>query len=333
MTEPRVALMRERLRLWGDLQPADDEAAKGGDPNVYDPAMERAVKRMQFRHGLAADGVVGESTLAALNVPAEQRVTQIALNLERRRWMPDDLGQRHLLVNLADFTLKVVDEPKTIIDMRVVIGRTHHATPIFSHKMHYLVINPYWHVPPSIAEDELLPKIKKDVGYLAKKNFTVLSDWSSSAAVVDPATIDWSQYSSNNFPFKLRQGSGDGNALGRLKFMLPNHFDVYLHDTPAKALFAKAQRSFSHGCIRVENAIGLAEVVLAPTSEWTIDEIKTAIDSEERTIVRLVEPLPVHITYLTSWVNKDGTVHFRNDIYKRDARLADALLGNRGIQL
>ena len=331
MTDPRVALLRDRLKAWSDLRDADDRALAGGDPSLYDAGLEVAVKWMQYRHGLAQDGAVGRNSLAALNVPVEARIEQMILNLERRRWMPDDLGQRYIFVNLADFTLKLVDEPETILDTRVVVGKPYHMTPVFSHEMTYVVVNPYWHVPPSIARKELLPKIKQDVGYLAQNNFALLSDWSSGASVIDPTTVDWSQVTRRSFPYKLRQGSGDGNALGRIKFMFPNRFNVYLHDTPSKSLFQRAERSFSHGCIRVENPQLLAEVVLAQTQGWRLDKIQSAIESGKRQIVSLSRRLPVHVSYLTSWVNKDGSVHFRKDIYQRDAKLAEALLGPRSV--
>lgn len=329
MTDPRVGMLRQRLRLLGDLKPQNDLAESGANPDFYDEQMEPAVKWMQYRHGLAQDGAVGVKTLAELNVPIEKRIEQMILNLERRRWIPDDLGQRHIFVNLADFQLKLVDEPKTLIDMRVVVGKPYHRTPIFSHNMTYVEINPYWNVPPSIARNELLPKIKQDVTYLSSNNFVLFSDWSSGARVLDPQTIDWSQVSKSGFPYKIRQDSGEGNALGRVKFMFPNRFNIYLHDTPAKTLFSEPDRAFSHGCIRVQDPMGLAELVLEMNDGWTRERIEQAVASGRRTIVTLDQPLPVHISYLTSWVNKDGSVHFRKDIYGRDAALAQALIGSR----
>lgn len=329
MTDPRVGLLRARLRLVGDLKPQNDLAANGGDANFYDAQMETAVKWMQYRHGLAQDGAVGVKTLAALNVPIEKRIEQMILNLERRRWMPDDLGQRHIFVNLADFLLKLVDEPKTLFDTAVVVGKPYQKTPVFSGTMTYVEINPFWNVPPSIARKEMLPKIQRDVSYLTQNNYVLFSDWSSGATVIDPRTIDWSQVSKASFPYKIRQDSGDGNALGRVKFMFPNRFNIYLHDTPAKALFSRPQRTFSHGCIRVQNPNDLAELVLSGEEGWSRERIEAVIASGERTIVSLKQPLPVHIVYLTSWVNKDGSVHFRNDVYERDVALVRALTGAR----
>jgi murein L,D-transpeptidase YcbB/YkuD len=329
MTDPRVGLLRQRLRLVGDLKPADDLAETGGDPDFYDARMEPAVKWMQYRHGLVEDAAVGNKTLAALNVPIERRIEQMILNLERRRWMVDDLGQRHIFVNLADQLLKLVDGPKTLLDLPVVVGKPYTRTPIFSHTMTYVEINPYWNVPPSIARNELLPKIRQDAGYLSKNNYVLFSDWSAGAKVLDPHGVDWAQVSAASFPYKIRQDSGDGNALGRVKFMFPNRFNIYLHDTPAKSLFSRSERTFSHGCIRVQDPPLLAEFVLQATEGWSRERIDTAIASGERTIVTLKEPLPVHIAYLTTWVNKDGSVHFRSDVYDRDTALAKALLGAR----
>jgi L,D-transpeptidase YcbB len=277
--------------------------------------------------GLEQDGLIGQNTFAALNVPAGERVRQILLNLERRRWMADNPGERYVFVNLADFELKVVDGPRTVFDTRVVVGAPYHRTPVFSGEMTYLEINPYWNVPPSIARKELLPKIKADPGYLAANDFELLSDWSDSARALDPHSIDWSTVTPERFTYKLRQGPGAGNALGHIKFMFPNQFNIYLHDTPARGLFARDVRDFSHGCIRVQDPETFGAFVLAKQSGWSLDTIDAAIATGKRQIVTLDAPLPVHIAYLTAWVNKDGTVHFRRDVYGRDAILAAHLFG------
>jgi murein L,D-transpeptidase YcbB/YkuD len=214
-----------------------------------------------------------------------------------------------------------------VFDTRVVVGAPYHRTPVFSGEMTYVEINPYWNVPPSIARNELLPKIKENPGYVAANNFELLSDWSDSARVLDPYTIDWSAMTPERFAYKLRQGPGPGNALGHIKFMFPNPFNVYLHDTPARGLFAKDQRSFSHGCIRVQDPETFGAFVLDRQPGWSLDAINAAIATGKRQIVSLEQPLPVHIAYLTAWVNKDGSVNFRRDVYGRDAILAAALLG------
>jgi murein L,D-transpeptidase YcbB/YkuD len=318
MAGPRVLQLRARL---------DVPAPQGGDPARYDDALAAAVKQFQARHGLEQDGFVGQNTLAALNVPVEDRVRQILLNLERRRWMADEPGPRYVFVNLADFELKMVEEPHTVFDTRVVVGAPYHRTPVFSGEMTYLELNPYWNVPPSIARNELLPKIKADPGYLAANDFELLSDWSDSARVLDPHAIDWRAVRPDTFAYKIRQGPGPGNALGYIKFIFPNQFNIYLHDTPARGLFARDVRDFSHGCIRVQDPEALAAVVLDRQPGWSEEQINAAIATGQRRIVTLDQPLPVHIAYLTAWVNKDGSVNFRSDVYGRDAILAAALFG------
>ncbi len=326
MSDRRLPAIRARLRLWGDLT----DPPKSDPSTRYDDDLVAAVKRMQWRHGLEPDGAIGRKTLAAFNVPVGARLRQMEINLERRRWMPDDQGRRFIFVNLADYALKLVEGEKTLLDLRVVVGKPFHMTPVFSHEMTYVEINPFWNVPPSIAGKELLPKIKQNVSYLKDNNFTLFAGWGNGAAELDPRAVDWAAINGERFPYKLRQGPGDGNALGRMKFMFPNHFNVYLHDTPAKALFKKDQRSFSHGCIRVQDPEVLAELVLAETADWPLSRIQEAVESGERRVITLAEPLPIHISYLTAWVNKDGSVHFRDDIYGRDALLAKALFGGRG---
>jgi len=319
MRDERVPLLRRRLVEAGDLAGAEAES------DQFDAPLEAAVTRFQRRHGLTPDGAVGRMTMAALDVPVEDRIDQMLLNMERRRWMPRDLGERYVFVNMADFELKVVDGPQTVLDDRVVVGTPFQQTPEFSEMMTYIVVNPYWNIPPSIAGKEMLPKIRKDAGYLARNRIEVLSDWTESGRPVDPATIDWSRLSARHFPYKLRQVPGADNALGRLKFMFPNRFNIYLHDTPARTLFERTVRSFSHGCIRVQHPVDLAAVLLDGADGWTKDRIEAAIATGERQVISLPRPLPVHLTYLTAWVNKDGAVNFRDDIYGRDGRLREAL--------
>lgn len=326
MHDPRTPLLRERLRLWGDVPAAPTAAPEAfGDPTLYDAQLASGVRRMQERHGLEPDGVVGPRTLAVLNVPVERRIAQILANLERLRWMPDALGRRHILVNQAAFTLDFFEDGESIRNMRVVVGKPKHRTPIFSDEMTYLVVNPYWNVPRSIARNELLPKIKQDVSYLVNNDYQMLSGWGNDAAVIDPWSVDWSQVSRNSFGYRIRQNPGGGNALGRIKFMLPNRHNIYLHDTPAKSLFNRASRAYSHGCIRLHDPMGMAQTVLETTPGWSRARVEQTIASGQRRIVSLAEPIPVHITYITSWVDPDGTIHFRDDIYGRDASIIRAL--------
>ncbi|WP_209006205.1 murein L,D-transpeptidase [Stappia sp. 28M-7] len=314
MTDTRAEALRTRLAEQDLFTPG----SHSGD--VYDGALVEAVKLFQERHGLEVDGVIGKNTLAEINVPISRRIDQMELNMERRRWMPDDLGSRYVFVNLADQNLKVVENDKTVHTTRVVVGKPYHATPVFSDEMTYAEVNPYWTVPYSIATTEYLPMLQRDPGSLLAKNIRVFSG----NREIDPWSVAWGSYSRASFPFTLRQDPGEGNALGRIKFMFPNKFNIYIHDTPSKSLFDRAQRSFSHGCIRAEDPFDLGQALLGPDG-WTKDKLEAVRNSRERRVIKLSKPLPVHLTYLTAWVNKDGSVHFRRDIYDRDKVLAKAI--------
>jgi murein L,D-transpeptidase YcbB/YkuD len=316
----RVTALRSRLVATNDLDPSLDN-----DFDHFNEGLKQAVLRFQRRHGLKADGIVGPETLRALNVPIGQRVSQLRANLERWRWLPQDLGRRYILVNIANFELDVVEDGQIIMTMRVVVGRRYRRTPVFTDTMTYMELNPYWHVPPRIAVRDIVPQIQKDPEYLGRKKIRVFESWDDQAPEIQPESIDWTQATARDFPFKLRQEPGSSNALGRVKFMFPNKFNVYLHDTPAQDLFQKVKRTFSSGCIRVERPIDLAEYLLREDSEWTRDRIADAIEGGETQTVSIPKPLPVHLLYWTAWVDSEGTVHFRDDIYGRDKRLIEAL--------
>jgi murein L,D-transpeptidase YcbB/YkuD len=318
--DARVAALRARLTVSGDL-----DGNGGADRELFDPSLERGVRRFQGRHGLAVDGVVGKATLAALNVPVRERVRQIERNMERWRWLPEELGGRYILVNTADFSLEVVEEGEQVMAMRVVTGKKARRTPVFSGRMTYLVLNPYWHIPHKLAVEDILPKIKKDPGYLDRQKIRVFESWEEPAPEIQPETVDWSEITESNLVFKLRQDAGPRNALGRVKFMFPNKFAVYLHDTPSRTMFQRSQRDFSSGCIRIEEPIDLALYVLRGDPDWTSEEVLSAIESRKNRIVWLPEPIPVHVLYWTAWVEGEGTVHFRNDVYDRDGPLDAAL--------
>ncbi|MFC6655967.1 murein L,D-transpeptidase [Roseibium salinum] len=314
MSDPRIPVLRTRL-MEEDVPAAAEHA---GD--IYDGALVEAVKIFQEYHGLDADGVVGKNTLAQLNIPIQDKLIQMELNMERRRWMRDDLGDFYIFVNLADQNLKVVRDGKTVHTARVVVGKPYHATPVFSDQLEYVEINPYWNVPYSIATKEYLPKLKQNPMALGDQQIRVFQDGQE----IPARQIAWNSYSGGNFPFRLRQDPGDGNALGRVKFMFPNKFNIYIHDTPSKSLFARPERAFSHGCIRVSDPFALAGVLLdhvnATPGHW--EQIR---DSGERTVVKPQALIEVHLTYLTAWMNKDGSTHFRKDIYGRDEVLLEAL--------
>lgn len=313
--DARVPALRQRLAITDDIG-----AAAGGD--TYDPALEAAVKKFQARHGLLGDGIVAKTTLEELNLPVARRIRQIELNLERRRWMDDDLGGDHVFVNVAAQEMKVVRDNQTVHSARLVVGKPYTRTPVFSERMKYIVLNPYWNVPPSIANGEYLPKLKKDPGYLRRQGIRIFAGNGDAAGEVDPYGVNWA--SLKRMPYSLRQDAGSKNALGQVKFMFPNRFNVYLHDTPSKSLFAKDLRIFSHGCMRVENPLDLAALLLADQG-WTRKKIDATVASGKQRVINLTKPLPVHVTYLTAWVDEGGSVNFRRDIYERDKQLAIAL--------
>jgi murein L,D-transpeptidase YcbB/YkuD len=316
---PRVSQLRARLKGEGDLGP--EEATHDAQ---FDEAVEQAVRHFQSRHGLDVDGVVGPRTLAALNVPAEFRARQIALNMERWRWLPRDLGARALVVNIAGFTLDVIERDQIPLTMKIVVGKPYTRTPVFHTTVMSVLLNPPWNIPSRIASRELLPLIRRNPHYLAQHHITVLQGWGQRTTVIDPASVAWSKLSSRSFPYRLRQEPGPWNALGRIKFLLPNPFTVYLHDTPAQVLFTHAVRAFSHGCIRLEKPLDLAVYALHGTL-WTREALLAAIAQGDERTIRLPEPLPTYVGYWTAWVEENGTVHFRSDLYGRDHRLDRAL--------
>lgn len=319
MTDLRVHALRARLAV------TDNRLSKAaaGDEAVYTPDLVAAVKRFQHRHGLEPDGVVGKGTLFALNISVFDRLRQIVVSMERWRWMPEQLGQHYIMVNIAGFELRRVRSGQLEEKMRVVVGKAYHQTPVFSNAIRYLEINPYWNVPYSIATKEELPKLQSNPASFAARGFEAVIGENP----VEVTAIDWNQYSRTHFPLRLRQRPGPRNALGRVKLMFPNKFNVYLHDTPSRSLFARAKRAFSHGCIRLHRPIDLTEQVLRNTSGWDRARIEKVLASKERTIVNLSQPLPVHITYSTAWLDEKGAMQFRADVYRRDVKLHRALFG------
>lgn len=280
-----------------------------------------AISHFQERHGLSADGTLNAPTLTALSVPPADRVRQIALNLERWRWMPEQLGKTHIWVDIPRALLQVRDGDQIPLHMRVVVGKADRRTPVLHADMSYLVFHPYWNIPDGITAREELPRILADPGYLQRKDIEVVRVEGDQRTVVDPATIDWSA-GPPSFDFQLRQRPGDSNALGRVKFMFPNSAHVYLHDTPQDNLFDRLTRTFSHGCVRVEQADELARWLLRDQSEWTPAAIEAAMSGAEEKHVELKQPVPVHLTYFTASADADGTVQFSPDIYDLDTRQA-----------
>ena len=309
-----VPVLARRLAASGDYK----GQVPAGETAEYTEALQSAVKAFQLRHGLTDDGIVGPEVVAALNVPIERRIDQIALNMERWRWLPRDLGERYILVNIPEMRLDVYEGSRIALSMRTVVGKRDTQTPIFNDEMTYLVFSPYWNVPPGIAQDETLPAVMNDPGFLARNNMEVVD---KSGTVVDASEVDLSKPED----YRFRQKPGATNSLGLVKFMFPNQFDVYLHDTPADSLFARAARSFSHGCVRLEDPVALAQYVLRDQPEWDKARIIAAMEAGEETTVKLTAPIPVYLGYWTARVRPDDTVQFRKDVYAVDRRQAQKL--------
>jgi murein L,D-transpeptidase YcbB/YkuD len=319
MNDPRVPQIRTRLALTDGTS-----RALNGDDTFYDSGLVNVVKVFQARHGLEVDGIVGPATIVALNVPVSVRITGISVAMERWRWMPEDFGDHFLMVNIAGFDLRRVRNGAIEERMAVVVGKPYHRTPVFSDEIKYLEFNPYWNVPISIAVNEELPKLRKNPGARSAAGFEAVRG----DQVYNLTDINWSQYGRGNFPYRLRQRPGTNNALGRVKFMFPNEHNVYLHDTPARSLFGRSARAFSHGCIRLERPLELADQVLkaGAVDGWNAARIDALIAGGKRTVVNLKKTVPVHITYLTAWV-EGGIPSFRHDIYEHDEKLVAALDG------
>lgn len=335
----RIRALEERLAAEGFLasaspeEPRPRQEAGGGEPEDALPPGHRryterhaeGVRRFQERRGILIDGILGPQTLRELNVPAEDRVRQIASNMERWRWLPGDLGERRIEVNVPEFRLRAFEGGRPAMTMKVVVGKEGWGTALFSDRMDRVVVNPYWNVPRSIAEDEILPEVRRDPGYLDRNHFEVLDGWGSDARTLSPWSVDWSSTTARDVRF--RQVPGSWNALGRIKFLFPNRFSIYLHDTPADRLFEERDRAFSHGCVRVERPLDLADWVFQGDPEWNRSSVRRAIDSRERRRIDLPEAIPVWLVYWTAYVPEDGEVRFFQDIYGVDAALERALEG------
>jgi murein L,D-transpeptidase YcbB/YkuD len=315
--DPRVVTLRERLIVTGDLPAGSDTRSP-----IFDEALEAAVIGFQARHALAADGVVGKQSYEAMNVPVETRIDQLRLSLERLRWVRGDRAERFIAANIAGYRVFFVNDNELIWTSRAMVGKAYRQTPVFRGTLSYLEINPTWTVPPTILKQDVLPAIKRDPAYLQTRNMSVID---RQGRKVDPATIDWTSLE-GGFPYAIRQEPGPKNALGEIKFIFPNEHAVFLHDTPNRSLFARPERAFSSGCIRVENPFALAELILNDPAQWDQAALLKVRDSRARERVKTPK-LPVLILYLTASVQADGQARFLKDVYARDAAVLAALNG------
>lgn len=290
-----VAALKKRLAASGDLEPTDTT-------RVFTAATKRAVKQAQRRFGIKEDGIVGKEVVSVLNVPLERRIEQVLINLERMRWLPPGAGGKGLLANIPDFRLHVFDTSGKVMDMKIVVGKAGTNTVVFNGQLKYVVFAPYWNVPPSIVRKEVLPAMQRRPGYLARNNMEITGREAGLPVI--------------------RQKPGPDNALGLVKFLFPNNYHIYFHDTPAKTLFEQEKRMFSHGCIRLEKPFELARWLLKDRPEWTDEAMLEAMHGEKEKWVTLAQPVPVFVSYFTAWVDREGLLHFREDVYGHDQRMA-----------
>ncbi|PUU90130.1 murein L,D-transpeptidase [Halanaerobium sp.] len=292
--------------------------------DYFNQRVKRSVVRFQLDNGLNADGIVGRKTRKALNIPLEQRIKQIIVNMERWRWLPENLGSRYIYVNIADYNLKLYENNQLKMEMKTIVGQEQRSTPVFSDEIDYLVLNPYWYVPKSIAVKDKLPLIKEDYRYLQENNYSLFQyTGNNNLKEIDPAEVDWSEIDKDNFNYLLRQNPGDENALGRVKFMFPNRFSIYLHDTPSKYLFSETERGFSSGCIRIEKPVDLAEYLLKDQEKWDRQAIEAEMKKDKEKTVYLNNPIKIYLQYNTVWVDSLGNLNFREDIYGRDQKIIE----------
>lgn len=350
-TDSRIPLIRQRLLVTGDFLPdalapvkssssADSTSAAlavtdstGSSLSTQEPMAERqpetrytkelfeAVKAFQARHGLSVDGVIGNATVAAMNAPVETRIAQIRLNLEQLRWYLRDIGATYIMVNIPAFTVDYVRSNEFRWHSRVIVGKPDLQTPVFRAEMQSIILNPKWVIPSGILAKEALPAIMKNVGYLGKNQLSVVGQ---DGKPLDPNTINWAQYQTSGFPYRLVQASGDRGSLGRIKFLMPNRFTVYMHDTPSKQLFERSQRAFSHGCVRVDRPLELAEILFQDPDTWSLKKIQAAVAAGKTRTISLSQKVPVYFTYQTAFVEGER-VQFRADIYNREKALREAL--------
>ncbi len=307
------------------------------DPKMrmYDAALEQQVKKFQQLHGLKQDGIVGGNTLKTMNISIDDRIEQIIINMERWRWIPKrmvpkSLDQKYIWVNIPEYMLYIYEDPdgnpdaerkyKQVMSMRVVVGKEMSSTPIFSDKLESVVMAPYWNVPNSIVENEIKSHMLTNPYWLDTQDMEIVTK-EKEPKPIDPLSIDWASVTEKNFPYMVRQRPGPKNSLGSLKFLFPNEYAIYLHDTPADGLFNQNQRGFSHGCVRLEKPVELAKYLLRDMPEWNESRIRETIDSNQETWVTLPKKVQVYLVYFTSWVDDNGDVHFREDIYGHDKKL------------
>ena len=309
--------VKQKLFWLGDLPERDTTI-------YFDTTLTAAVKKFQQRFGLKPDGSIGANFIAELDVPIAKRIRQIEINMERCRWVPIEPKGNYIYVNIPEYRMHIYENNKLAWDMNVVVGKASTSTVIFNDELEYIVFSPYWTPPPSIVSAEILPALKKNPGYLASHDMEALSN----GKVIDPSTVDWSKYK-GSIPYTIRQKPGNSNSLGWVKFIFPNEHNIYFHDTSSRSLFNETNRGFSHGCIRLAEPERFADYLLRNDTAWTTKKIHDAMFAGKEKYVKLQEKTPVFIAYFTAWVDENGNINFRKDIYGHDAKLEEAIFTNK----
>jgi murein L,D-transpeptidase YcbB/YkuD len=314
-TSQMVSRLRQRLALSGDYICS----SKVSD-QYYGTCLQKAVKRFQKRHNTLADGVVGRGTQQLLNISVDSKINKVLLNLDRIKWLPRNVNPRHIVVNIPEYMLHYYEYGKEEKRLRVIVGDTEHPTPVFSDTLTYFTLNPYWKLPPGIIKKEVVPAMVKNPNYIKQHGLEVHETWEENSSVVPLNGIDWAMYLNNStkFPYRLMQPPGPKNALGQIKFKFPNKFSVYLHDTPTKHLFKKKKRAFSHGCVRLSQPFSLLKSLAKDEPTITSEKVNNIIISKKKTEVDITKDIPIHLTYLTTWVNANNQLIFGDDIYQYD---------------
>ncbi|HSR74730.1 MAG TPA: L,D-transpeptidase family protein, partial [Sulfurovum sp.] len=309
-----VPILRERLHITGEYESCSSE-----EENRYGECLKEAVVRFQKRHGLAADGVIGKETITALNIPIEKRIEQIRLNLDRIKWLHERNSKRHIMVNIPAFTLFFEEDGALSLQMKVITGTSRNPTPIFSNTVQTIVLNPNWNVPKSIIQKEMIPKLLRNPNAMAKEKIEIYTGWDKDAKKVSGGSVNWGRYRySKTMPYRFAQTPGYHNALGKMKFLFPNQFSVYMHDTPTKRLFEQDVRAFSHGCIRLEKPNELLKTFSDFNDNIDFEKTQTILKGKKKVYFNVPNRVPVDILYLTAYVDYDGVLQFRNDIYGYD---------------
>jgi len=314
MSDPVVPALRERLTKEGDYVPCDDKNAT----KRYDKCLLKAVKKFQIRHGLEDEGFVGKMTRKALSESAEEKVARIKLNLDRMKWVKRSHDRYQIWVNIPGYTMVVHDGDKMIETMKVIVGRKGHNTPVFYNRVRTIVLNPYWRIPASIIRHEMIPKLQKNANYTNSKKIEIHTGYSEHSPLVNPNSVNWHKYGRKLPPYKFMQSPGKHNALGKIKYLFPNKYSVYMHDTNQPYLFSKDVRSLSHGCVRLHKPVDLLETFSKMDPKIDFEKAQATLEHNKKKPLRLSHSIPVDMIYLTTWVNGDGTVEFRDDIYGYD---------------